>query len=1245
MTEAALPQAAPRSGWLRVCRRLIWKLVLWFVIGSAALVSMGRLLAPYADHGRPLVERALSEALNQPVQIGRIEARWPRLSPQIQLRDLTVGTPENAMLQVDRARLELKLYNLVRPDHNSIELIALGLNLGLIEDEVGRWSWQIEGGGEVQDGWQRGLSAGDLKLRGSTVRVVPNGYDPLVWDVPEANLSRLGERSRIQFQAYERSTEGAVDDPAPVDVQIELTLSDTKPDLMRAYLSNAESRLPAQLAGLFGQDLGTYLNVDRMERIQTATEIWLDWTEQQPFLMHARVGLNDLSSAETLELVLDGVWQTDDWALQINLSGQESGPMIQDLTLRGQDQRLGLSLAALDLAGLYGVVSSLLNAHEFVPTQLGGQVHDVALAWHDDFTPFLASGQISGFDIVVGEPSFGLSGLDVMLGLNGDRYRLTSDGPVALDWAFLYRRVLPIDRLQAVLDLTPERLDVQHLAVATDVVSAVAEGTVLSPNSATAFAGPFMDLTIDVTHLSADPLNRWVPLRGLPPRTRVWLNQSLIALDRGRAVITLHGWPVGWKTFAPSGAVHSVIEIEGLDLAYGDGWPLAEDMNGWLEFESERMLARIDSGTVTDTSLQAPRIYIPYMRQAEIELQLASVNATAAQLHRLIQSLPLPAAQDTLAAMQWQGQAAARANVMLPVKRIQQWQLDGAVELTDVRFGMQPTGFEVTQLTGTIPHTRDQIGPASLQGVVLDQPISLTLDSQFVPSFSLTVNGRLPTAALVPLNWLDQHPSLYRSLTDRLSGMSAWQMSIAPAADVAAASAALELRLSSDLAGTELSLPEPLSKPSEQAWPFELSLALGDWTRPFRFSIQDVVDGQMQIEPDFWQLGLGFGGEIARMPAAENFYITGNIPRLEMTEWVGLSSQLFDEFGGFGQATRGMNDSVSGWLDLSIDLWWLGNTQLGPVQLGLAREEEIWRLRFAGDDMRGDIRTPATPASLPVAVARFDYLHWPLDETDTAAREPLMIDPRGLPELQLMISDFRWGELALGQMRVVSHTRDDGLEIEQFSLAREGLELTGSGRWVVSPEQTEYPFRTEARLRLTDDNLGSSINQAGFQLSLERGSALIELDGFWPGSPIDFGLTRLNGDLDLLIDDGVIAEAQPGAGRLLGLVSLGSIPRRLRLDFSDVFGSGFGFDRVEGHFDIEYGLATTDNLQITAPAADIQIQGQTNLADRVYNQTMRVRPGLGSTLPIIGALTGGPIGAAAGVALEQLLNEPISGLS
>ena len=48
---------------------------------------------------------------------------------------------------------------------------------------------------------------------------------------------------------------------------------------------------------------------------------------------------------------------------------------------------------------------------------------------------------------------------------------------------------------------------------------------------------------------------------------------------------------------------------------------------------------------------------------------------------------------------------------------------------------------------------------------------------------------------------------------------------------------------------------------------------------------------------------------------------------------------------------------------------------------------------------------------------------------------------------------------------------------------------------------------------------------------------------------------------------------------------------------------------------------------------------------RTYNQTVVVEPGLGSTLPVIGGLAGGPVGAAAGLVLQSIFNQPLKGVS
>jgi uncharacterized protein YhdP len=71
---------------------------------------------------------------------------------------------------------------------------------------------------------------------------------------------------------------------------------------------------------------------------------------------------------------------------------------------------------------------------------------------------------------------------------------------------------------------------------------------------------------------------------------------------------------------------------------------------------------------------------------------------------------------------------------------------------------------------------------------------------------------------------------------------------------------------------------------------------------------------------------------------------------------------------------------------------------------------------------------------------------------------------------------------------------------------------------------------------------------------------------------------------------------------VFGLLSLQTLPRRLTLDFSDVFKKGLTFDRIKGSFLLERGDAYTTNLYLDGPAARIDISGRTGLAVNDYDQ-------------------------------------------
>ena len=75
------------------------------------------------------------------------------------------------------------------------------------------------------------------------------------------------------------------------------------------------------------------------------------------------------------------------------------------------------------------------------------------------------------------------------------------------------------------------------------------------------------------------------------------------------------------------------------------------------------------------------------------------------------------------------------------------------------------------------------------------------------------------------------------------------------------------------------------------------------------------------------------------------------------------------------------------------------------------------------------------------------------------------------------------------------------------------------------------------------------------------------------------------------LERGQFLKAEPGLAKLLGVLSLQSLPRRLTLDFRDVFSEGFAFDFVRGDVAIAQGIAATNNLQMKGVNAAVLMVG------------------------------------------------------
>jgi uncharacterized protein YhdP len=246
-------------------------------------------------------------------------------------------------------------------------------------------------------------------------------------------------------------------------------------------------------------------------------------------------------------------------------------------------------------------------------------------------------------------------------------------------------------------------------------------------------------------------------------------------------------------------------------------------------------------------------------------------------------------------------------------------------------------------------------------------------------------------------------------------------------------------------------------------------------------------------------------------------------------------------------------------------------------------------------------------------------------------------NPADLPEMHFYCKEFGYLGLEMGETRIEGYPVANGFHIESVEAQSPGFIFNARGDWV----RDEEGERSDFNIRISSESLGSVLEAMEISSAMRGGQTLVHFDAWWEGTPAAFALERLNGEMDVSVVQGNILTADSGAGRMLGLLSLTELPRRLAMDFRDVFDDGFSFDEAKGTMQFENGTSHTDDMVLSSTAAEISIIGSTDLVAQTFDYEFAVRPGVSKTLPVIGAIAGGPVGAAAGLALQALLRDAL----
>ena len=1249
----------PLRRHLRHARRGLGYSFAVLLVLVAVVLGVASQVLPMADRNPDKIAAWLSQRAGRPVAFDRVETAWTRRGPVLKLDNLRIGEGRLAFTVGD-AEMLVSVYSGLLPGHPFSELRLRGLELTLERAADGRWQvrglpgQQLPGGDPLAA--LEGL--GELQVIGGRLVVsAPTlGIDARIPRV-DVRLRVDGDRVRAGVRAWPKA--GATPLDAVLDFDRKRGDGQAYAGARRANLSAWSSLL--HLAGVAVEDGRGRAEAWAEVRGHRVTQVTLDVVLDAvvlagtPLTVQApppRIAYDRVEARARWQLAERG-WRFVAPTLRIGDGARAQ--RLDGLVLAG-GERFALHARQIDAAPLLAVAAlsdrlplALRRWIQVARPQASLRAIDLGGRRGG---PVHARARIDGFGIQPVDGAPGVQGLAGDLEGDGDGFAIRLDpvAPVRLDWPRGFGAVHAFNLKGTVSGWR----DGGGWRIASPALRIDGAGLGIDARGGMWWQGdgsrPWAEFAAAIDPTALPVAKRFWVRHAMSPRLVQWLDGALVGgrIENGRVLVSgdLDHWPFNGR----DGRFEARARLAGATIKFNSDWPAVHEVDAAIEFVADGLT--VDGrGRLGGVGIAQLHAGIDHYKGGALVVK-ASGGGDAAQLLDLLRQSPLQKQQpDTFANLGASGPAKVGFGLVLPLRPGSAMSIDGDVVLTDARLSDQRWNLAFDQVNGRAGYSRTGFHADGLRVRHAGQPgrLSLRAGAGHVRErgnvFEAGLDASLDADAL-----LDRAPDL-AWLKPYLQGRSAWTVGIAIPRTPPGRPAPTLLQLRSNLVGTALDLPEPLRKPAAAALATTVDTPLPLGSGDVRVGLGNLLALRARSSQGQTGVRAVLGASRVEQAAPPSGLIaSGRAGTLDAIEWIALAR------GGKGAGAGGMPLQR---IDVTAQrLQLLGGSFANTRVLVVPAANGATAVRAEGAALDGALLVPAGDGTI---AGRFSRFHWrssasvvgspatapgasPRRAVAPAASRPARsgsaIDPASIPSLALDFADLRIAGAELGTAQLRTRATPTGMRIDQLQ-ARSGkqrLDLNGdwTGRGAVE--------RTRLQADVGSDDFGALLAAFGMGGRLDGGKGTARFDLGWPGSPATFRLDGLEGSLQVDARDGRLLEVEPGAGRVLGLLSLAELPRRLTLDFRDFFSKGFAFNRIGGTLRFKAGMARSEGLVIDGPAAAITILGAANLRAQSFDQTIEVRPKSGNLLTAVGALAAGPVGAAIGAAANAVLQKPLGQL-
>ncbi len=725
------------------------------------------------------------------------------------------------------------------------------------------------------------------------------------------------------------------------------------------------------------------------------------------------------------------------------------------------------------------------------------------------------------------------------------------------------------------------------------------------------------------------------------------------------------------RSFTPKGAVP---------------WPALTQLSGELIFERSAMQVRgATARLIGAPGLQVTRAEarIPDLAHTTTVIVNAEVKGPLGESLALVNSSPLAALMgNALAKASATGNADLRLGLVLPIFNIASSKVRGSLTLAGNELQITPDSPLLGRARGVVNFTENGFTLANAQARMLGGDTRLEGGSRVLPVGSTEAPLLLRAQGQVSADGLRQARELgfVARLAQNMQGATTYSASLGFRRGVP------ELSISSNLQGLAVSLPAPLNKTADAvlALRYESALlreSLQPGTRlhdRLSFELGRAVSinyvRDLTVEPARVLRGaIGVGLAAGESAAAPEQGVMANINfnAIDVDAWErvlsGVSGAPVAAPVGTDGPAGGNANPVLGYLPNTLavrarELTLEGRT-LHNVVVGGSREGLVWRANVDAAELNGylEYRQPSGAGAGRV-YARLARLNIATAEANEVER---LLDqqPASIPALDIVVEDFELRGKKLGRVEVDAANRGGGTvardggvrewRLNKLSLSMPEATFSATGNWAAvnaqpAPAGGPRPARSPAELRRTVMNFKLDIADSGLLLTrfgmkdvIRRGKGKLEGQVAWLGSPLTLDYPTMSGNFNVSIDSGQFLKADPGLAKLLGVLSLQALPRRLTLDFRDVFSEGFSFDFVRGDVTIQQGIAATNNLQMKGVNAAVLMEGKADIAKETQDLKVVVVPEINAGTASLVATVINPVVGLGTFLAQMILRDPL----